>query len=121
MDPCQTSESKNDTYGSSTGTDSNYILESDVRPIPSGDFASKDEAELAAQGKKQQTNVNLASCARLGGLSTDPWTEEFRLYGHLRLLVHIDAYLGGHVYVSHSVFQLISSLHRYCLSCRLGC
>ncbi|KAL8982050.1 MAG: hypothetical protein Q9205_003339 [Flavoplaca limonia] len=56
MDPCQSSDSKHDTYGSNTGTDSKYVLDSDVRPIPSGDFASKDEAELAVQGKKQQTN-----------------------------------------------------------------
>ncbi|KAL8882224.1 MAG: hypothetical protein Q9198_000742 [Flavoplaca austrocitrina] len=56
MDPCQSSDSKRDTYGSNTGTDSKYVLDSDVRPIPSGDFASKDEAELAVQGKKQQTN-----------------------------------------------------------------
>ncbi|KAL8888224.1 MAG: hypothetical protein Q9215_004315 [Flavoplaca cf. flavocitrina] len=58
MDPCQSSDSKRDTYGSNTGTDSKYVLDSDVRPIPSGDFASKDEAELAVQGKKQQTNRN---------------------------------------------------------------
>ncbi|KAL9630196.1 MAG: hypothetical protein Q9204_004844 [Flavoplaca sp. TL-2023a] len=58
MDPCQSSGFKHDTYGSNTGTDFKYVLDSDVRPIPSGDFASKDEAELAVQGKKQQTNRN---------------------------------------------------------------
>ena len=120
MDPCQSSDSKHDTYGSNTGTDSKYVLDSVVRPIPSGDFASKDEAELAVQGKKQQTNVGLASYAELGGLSVDPWTEEFRLYRHLKLLLPADTYLGGHVHVSHSVFQLIPSLRRYFLSLRLG-
>lgn len=120
MDPFQTSVSKNETYVSSTGTDSVYALQSNVRPIRSGDFASKDEAELAVQGKKQQTNVSLASYTKLGGLSVDPWTEEFWLYWHLKLLVPADAYLGGHVHVSHSIFQLIFSLHRYFLSLRLG-
>ncbi|KAI4276455.1 MAG: hypothetical protein LQ337_002471 [Flavoplaca oasis] len=61
MDPFQTSVSKNETYVSSTGTDSVYALQSNVRPIRSGDFASKDEAELAVQGKKQQTNVRWQS------------------------------------------------------------
>ncbi|KAL8649734.1 MAG: hypothetical protein Q9226_005456, partial [Calogaya cf. arnoldii] len=57
MNPFRSSEPKSESYVTSTGTDSIYVLGSNVRPIRSGDFANKDEEELAAQGKKQQTNV----------------------------------------------------------------
>lgn len=94
------SEPKDETYVSSTRTDSIYVLGSNVRPIQSSDFASKDEEELAAQGKRQQTNVRSACHVDFGGLPTELLTEEFRLHGYLGILVHVDAYLGGHVHVS---------------------
>ncbi|KAL8787519.1 MAG: hypothetical protein Q9213_002177 [Squamulea squamosa] len=50
-------EPKSETNVASTDIGSSHVLETNVRPIRSGDFASKDEQELAAQGKKQQTRV----------------------------------------------------------------
>ncbi|KAI4261391.1 MAG: hypothetical protein L6R42_003407 [Xanthoria sp. 1 TBL-2021] len=66
MNLFKASEPKDETYVSSTRTDSIYVLGSNVRPIQSGEFASKDEEELAAQGKKQQTNRNFGFMGILG-------------------------------------------------------
>ncbi|KAL8758371.1 MAG: hypothetical protein Q9199_001546 [Rusavskia elegans] len=66
MNIFKASEPKDETYVSSTRTDSIYVLGSNVRPIQSGEFASKDEEELAAQGKKQQTNRNFGFMGILG-------------------------------------------------------
>ena len=114
MDPFKTSESKDETYASGTAIDSTYVLESTVRPIQSGDFASKDEEELAAQGKKQQTNV-LSSANVEVAISTDGSAEELRFRRYLGVFVHVDAYMGGDVYVRLLPFSDIFHLHFYML------
>ena len=53
-------ESKIETYSSSARVDSDGNWDSSPQ-IQHGSFADKDEEELAAQGKKQQTRV----CERL--------------------------------------------------------
>ena len=94
MDP----EFKKETYVSSAQVDSNAAGNLSQQ-IEHGGFANKDEEELAALGKKQQTRVR--GCHPVSWETmTDILAEKLWLYERTWVCVYHDAHLGGDVHVS---------------------